>query len=80
MMFKTLINKNNLKEFEILSGKFKGMVISWWKNNHQHIDLMENKSTCYGENLYLTKKQKNLSNKEIKNIARIILNYKETLI
>lgn len=80
MKFKQVINNTNLKEFQILTGKFKGMVISWWKNQYQHIDLMQDKTISYGENLYLTKKQKDLSNKEIKNIAKIILNYKETLI
>lgn len=76
MRFMQTINKKDFKEFLITSGKFKGKYISYWKNKLQHIDLMENETTIFGECLYVSRSKKDLKTSEIKNIATIILKHK----
>lgn len=70
-------NEKDFKEFLITTGKFKGYYISYWKNEHQHIDLMENATATFGECLYITKQKNNLTASEIKTIAKAVLIYKE---
>lgn len=77
--FKQILKEENLREFEILTGKYKGKIISWWKNQYQHIDLMPNRDCFCGECLYCSRKHKNLKNKDILQIADAILNYKQRL-
>lgn len=75
--FNQIVNNENIKEFEILNGKYKGYIISWWRNRFQHISLMQNKTTCFGEELYFTKQKKGLTPKQILEISEIILRYKQ---
>ena len=79
MKFKQIINNDELKEFEILTGKYKGKFISWWKNQYQHIDLMPDEYSSFGECLYFTRKNKDLTKKDILQIAEAVLNYKQRL-
>lgn len=76
MKIKQTTNEKDYKEFLIQSGRYKGCYISYWKNQCQHIDLMENETTSFGESLYITKQKKELTTNEIKMIVKAILTYK----
>lgn len=76
MTFKTMKNQTNLKEFLITSGEYKNKYISFWKNQYSHIMLMENATCICGETLFCRKRKKEMTNKEILQIAQNILYYK----